>query len=405
MSNVLTQDVSEQCVDYRPVFLIQDPVRVFDTWKKAVQTYSERMEREGSDYGLDVQGEAGKLYNLVHAFMVALHYILGSPPPQTVSYLLYERFVRNPEKGREYICAHWSMPYWAGMLDSQRSSEAHENSSCQLDTPYHHLLSNDEKNDIEEQVGRHYLGLWHDDVQRLRTMLAEKTWFGFDLDDTLHEFRRSSGAATQRTLETISKRYGTPMSLLEGQYSAILKRRTANAFSDGKTSFGYRRQRFASLLDDFELPYSSGFLYQLLDTYESILKASLELKCGALELLSMLKRLGKKIVIITEGPQDAQERAVRDLGIAGFVDFLATTNRFGVSKVDGLFPRVLEHLGIFPSDMVYVGDNEQRDMKPAMAQGVMCVHLAEAEHIALDASPPRINTLRKLQYILLDENS
>ena len=43
----------------------------------------------------------------------------------------------------------------------------------------------------------------------------------------------------------------------------------------------------------------------------------LELKCGALDLLSMIKDMGKKIVVITEGPQDAQERTVQGLGIEG----------------------------------------------------------------------------------------
>jgi putative hydrolase of the HAD superfamily len=40
---------------------------------------------------------------------------------------------------------------------------------------------------------------------RLRAILAEKTWIGFDLDDTLHEFRRSSETATNKVLEEISE--------------------------------------------------------------------------------------------------------------------------------------------------------------------------------------------------------
>jgi putative hydrolase of the HAD superfamily len=71
-----------------------------------------------------------------------------------------------------------------------------------------------------------------------------------------------------------------------------------------------------------------------------------------------------------------------------------------VAKTDGLFGKVLQHLDISPADMAYIGDSEQRDMEPAMAEGIFCIHLAEAEHISLDATPPRVNTLRKLQYIL-----
>lgn len=45
---------------------------------------------------------------------------------------------------------------------------------------------------------------------------------------------------------------------------------------------------------------------EILGSYEATLMTSLELKCGALDLLSMVKDMGKKTVVITEGPQDAQ---------------------------------------------------------------------------------------------------
>ena len=73
--------------------------------------------------------------------------------------------------------------------------------------------------------------------------------------------------------------------------------------------------------------------------------------------------MGKKIVVITEGSQDAQERAVRGLEVDGFIDFLATTTRLRVTKINGLFPRVLEYLGITQGDIIYIGDDEERDIK------------------------------------------
>lgn len=64
----------------------------------------------------------------------------------------------------------------------------------------HNLLSNTEKGSIEEHVGRLYLDCWGDNMLQLRAMFAEKTWYRFDLDDTLHEFRRSLGTATNDDL-------------------------------------------------------------------------------------------------------------------------------------------------------------------------------------------------------------
>lgn len=113
--------------------------------------------------------------------------------------------------------------------------------------------------------------------------------------------------------------------------------------------------------------------------------------------------MGKKIVIITQGPQDAQERTIQALGIGRYVDFIATTNHLQVAKTSGLFKKVLGHLGISPGDMAYIGDNEQPDMEPAMAEGIFSAHLDEARYVSLNAFPPHVNTLRKLQYILSDD--
>lgn len=390
----------------RPIFLIRDPIRVFDSWKNVGWT--------------DAQSLIDCYTNMFR--------MLDRAPSHAVSCLVYERLIQDPQTEVKRICARWGVPFSDTMLKFKHSfgssfifstnrertiyceekplglfTTVEASSSVEPDVPYHGLLSNTEMDNIEEYVGPLYLRCWQDDVLRLRAILAEKSWIGFDLDDTLHEFRRSSGTATDKTLEAISNRYCTPILALKAEYSKILLAKTASAFSDGKTSFDYRRERFATLLAHFSLPQDDQFMIGLLELYEATLMRSLELKCGALDLLSMAKNMGKKIVVITEGPQDAQERTVQGLGIKKFVDFLATTNCFGVAKTGGLFPRVLEHLGISPGDMAYIGDNEQRDMKPALAEGVFSIHLAETKHVSLNAMPPQINTLRKLQYIFSND--
>ena len=106
--------------------------------------------------------------------------------------------------------------------------------SCTVepDVPYHDLLSNAEKDNIKEHAGLLYARCWKDNTLRLGGILTERTWFGFDLDDTLHEFRRSSGIATNRVLAEISKRHGTLIPALEDGYSMVIKTKMANAFFD-----------------------------------------------------------------------------------------------------------------------------------------------------------------------------
>jgi putative hydrolase of the HAD superfamily len=238
-------------------------------------------------------------------------------------------------------------------------------------------------------------------VLDVRTILKEKGWFGFDLDDTLHEFRKASGAATEATLSLIAEEYVLPLADLKKTYSEVLAQKTSSAFVDGKSSHEYRKERFSAVLAHHSVQLDDSFIIsKLLVTYERTLTATLKLKCGAFALLKLLKSLGKKIVVNTEGPEDAQERTVQALGIADMIDLLATTNSFGVSKTDGLFKKVLAHLNITAADMVYIGDNEDRDITPALAEGIYSIHYAEQKHFSLDTNPVMINTLRKLEYII-----
>jgi len=201
-----------------------------------------------------------------------------------------------------------------------------------------------------------------DELKMVRSILHTKTWFGFDLDDTLHEFRKASGAAVLTTLSKISSKYQIPIENLQATYKKVLAQKMAQSFTDGKTSDDYRKERFAAVLKGFSIETNTTLLNELAVVYKIELGHSLELKAGAKSLLTYLKSLGKKIVIITEGPQDAQEWTLGRLGLSEQVDYLASTNFFGVSKVDGLFEKVLEELKIDAIDLVYVGDSWERDI-------------------------------------------
>ncbi|KAF4450099.1 hydrolase-the HAD superfamily protein [Fusarium austroafricanum] len=232
------------------------------------------------------------------------------------------------------------------------------------------------------------------DQDQLRSILQAKAWFGFDLDDTLHEFHNASRAATTHCLTRIANENPQiTLQDLQDQYGIILKQGTADAFTDGKTSHDYRRARFAATLSHFGLSHNVD---ELLEEYERVLVDNLTLKTGAVSLLEAIKASGRKVAVITEGPQDAQERAVRDLGIEPYIDFLATTNLFGVAKISGLFGKVLDHLKIKPDGIVYIGDSQQRDIEPATAEGIYVIHLHEAQMEPLVLQPPSINSLEVL---------
>jgi HAD superfamily hydrolase (TIGR01549 family) len=385
----------------KPVFLIRDPIPVFESWKNAG--------------GTNIDSTIASFKSLFR---------MQDEAQEESCWLVYEKLVRYKDDEIERICKHWGIAYSPDILELEiefdsfifngkrekriyqekkplglfNTVEAH--STVKADIPSREILSNSEKYELETKLGMMYLSCWTPQVQAMREALQKKGWFGFDLDDTLHEFRKSSKLAIDETLKVISENCQVPIQDLQETYLKVLADKTSSAFVEGKTSHEYREERFRAVLHYFSRDFSEKDMQRYLVTYEETLTKALELKCGALDLLETLRALGKKIAVITEGPQDAQERTMRALGLVDKADFLATTSAFGVSKTTGLFERVMDHLKISPADMVFVGDNEQRDMLPATRLGIYGIHYAEKENFSLDVYPAKINTLKKLQYIL-----
>ncbi|KAI1290986.1 HAD-like domain-containing protein [Xylaria venustula] len=336
----------------RLIFLIRDPIRVFDSWKKL--------------------GWAD-LQSFIDCFD-DLFARLKQADTSFNSYLLYEQLTQQPRREIERICSIWDIPFSEGLLEFSLpfSTSFLYNDACEKHTSYHSqppaallstaknssmivdnvpchgLVTNYEKTIIEKSLGELYLSCWREHILHLSGILAEKQWIGFDLDDTLHEFRRASSTASNRVLEAIQEQYRVPFAALKSQYSEVLKTSTSNGFSDGKSSSEYRSDRFLAVVSHFSLPLKTddAFLTQLLHLYETTLRESLELKSGALSLLKEIKRRGKKVVILTEGPQDAQEWTVENLGISPYIDFLATTNHFKVTKRAGYLAKYWKRLGL-----------------------------------------------------------
>lgn len=201
--------------------------------------------------------------------------------------------------------------------------------------------------------------------------------FLFDLDDTLHSLRAASSTATKAVLTVFQEQNNIPLKSLEASYKTILTHSTASAFVEGKTSHQYRAERFQQLARGHNIPLPPEKLQEQVNLYERVLMQSLELKPGVLELFATLKRCGKGIAIVTEGPQDAQERTIQALGLASKIYYLATTNKLGVAKVDGLYERVVEELGLKVGEVIVVGDSWERDVLPAAKAGAFCVHFDE----------------------------
>lgn len=179
----------------------------------------------------------------------------------------------------------------------------------------HQLLTRKELEIIESSMGKQYLQLRGSRLEEIQAILRSKDWFAFDLDDTLYEFRNSSSTALLPVLTKLSNDHGTDIDEMKKLYALMLAEKTATAFTDGRTSREYRNERFEALNWKLQVSCDNGYLSLLVDIYEATLKNSLRMKCGASSLLASLKKLDKKIVVISEDPEDAQIWTLQRFGI------------------------------------------------------------------------------------------
>ncbi|KAI4128367.1 MAG: hypothetical protein LQ338_002769 [Usnochroma carphineum] len=385
----------------KAAFLFRDPLRVFDSWKAVGWT--------------DIESLIIAYSNL---------YRTWSTSDQSAIALTYEELISHPERTIKRLCRRFGIryshyllsfhhPFAEFLFSSERErqiyavhnplglfSTVQSNQTVNAAIKSHGLLTMAEKDQIEQSLGGMYMDTYGKRIKPVREALLQKTHFGFDLDDTLHEFRRASGIASASVFEYLAAHSTTSSEVYKATYAKILAESTSGAFADGKTSADYRTKRFTALMQAHGVQITDNLLRHLLDVYKTSLQAALALKSGASDLLSKLRALDKKVILVTEGPEDAQQWTLENLGIAAKVDMLVTSNKVGKTKVDGLFAVVLDQLGIDAKDFVFIGDNMARDILPARSEGILAVHYDELDHVRLELEDLRINSLWKLSELL-----
>lgn len=195
----------------------------------------------------------------------------------------------------------------------------------------------------------------------------------FDLDDTLHKFAVSSKAAIYAVCNHIAKSSKCEAKTIRAEYSNICKTHVT-PFTDGRTSYDYRFERMKALSDNLGLGHNKEQTNELVGIYTQTINEYLTLEPSALDVMKHLKQTGHKVGIVTEGPQDAQEEALKVMGIDKYTDFLITSNKAGVSKNDGLYGKVLEVTGVEANEVLVVGDSLEKDVLAPRKLGMHALH-------------------------------
>ncbi|MFH1306487.1 MAG: HAD-IA family hydrolase [Candidatus Micrarchaeota archaeon] len=194
----------------------------------------------------------------------------------------------------------------------------------------------------------------------------------FDLDDTLHSFKSSSSKAMGRVYELIEAKHHVEKQLLVQKYGELLSQAEETAFFDGRSSREYRTERFSNLLEGVGIK-DEGFVKILVDGYGKILEENTKPFPETMDVLKELKK-NYSLGIITEGPLDAQKRALNILGIEEYFGYLFVSGDVRKIKRTGeLFLYALEEIGVSPNEALLIGDSYKRDVVGGCLAGLRVI--------------------------------
>lgn len=114
----------------------------------------------------------------------------------------------------------------------------------------------------------------------------------------------------------------------------------------------------------------------VLDIYRSH-KPEIHLYPGVIKMITDLKRQGYKIGIITDGRPEGQRNKMEALGLKELVDDIIITDELGGIQFrkpcDIAFRIIATHWEMNPTDIVYVGDNVNKDFQAPQRLGMKSV--------------------------------
>lgn len=181
----------------------------------------------------------------------------------------------------------------------------------------------------------------------------------FDLDDTLHDKSATLNrvGALQHAEAGLAGR-GVDLGKWLVDYVDLNNQRIekTEVFSKLASTFGLPTDLEANLLEDFD-----AGLGKLAAPF-----------AGACELINWCKDRGLKVGIVTNGRDAFQRSKVTGMGLSSLVDATLTSGGYGVKKPDhAIFVACLAHLGVRPTEAVFIGDDFHADMEPAIALGML----------------------------------
>lgn len=180
----------------------------------------------------------------------------------------------------------------------------------------------------------------------------------FDMDNTLFDFVAAKLEACREILSFIWKGDITEEPSVLFRYFL----RGVYGFEDYENIRDYMQERNVFTAQGYR---------KCCEIYEREKLQNLELYPAVTDTLDKLKKLGLKLVIITDADSYHALARLTRVGLLNYFDLIVAADTTGTKKPDPAhFLFALKELGIKPGETLVVGDNIKRDMVPARKLGL-----------------------------------
>lgn len=197
-------------------------------------------------------------------------------------------------------------------------------------------------------------------LKRLPQLLA------FDADDTLWP-NQPHFDHVERELCAILAHCGDAVTIGGRLYQ--VQRHNMHLFGYGAKSLMLTMIETAIQLTDGAV--TGREIQQLLDLGKRLLDFPIEPLPGVVEVLSELKRRGRRLMVLTKGDLFDQESKLARSGLGDFFDYVEIVSE----KDAATYRRVLARHGVDPAAFLMIGNSLKSDILPVLALGGQAIHV------------------------------
>ncbi|MBN2067482.1 MAG: YvcK family protein, partial [Candidatus Diapherotrites archaeon] len=199
----------------------------------------------------------------------------------------------------------------------------------------------------------------------------------FDLDDTLFDCTNSLVDNARKRAASAMVKAGLPLKVEEAYRMQI---ELFDKLGPLENVFDRMCDRFKLSKDSRERIVEAGF-----NAYNSDEVEQIELFPDVLPTLKRLKKQGTKLVLITSGIFERQQKKIDILGLEPLFDLVLIHDIEKDKTKEGKFKLALESLGLKPGDVAVVGDRIYNEIKIGNRLGMVSVRLLKGRFKSLGA--------------------